>query len=106
MIDEHLMRHWVDGHGELSHALDRPLARLADLVNTLLRNARAIGRPYAPRPVQSRDETSPAARAALAGVVACFATTGVLLTLSLLFADGIPTGAATGAAMIGHAIIA
>jgi hypothetical protein len=106
MIDEHLMRHWVDSHGELSHALDRPLARLADLANTLLRSARSIGHPYAPDTTRLRNETSPAARAALSGVMACLATTGMLLTLSLLFANGIPTGATMGAATIGHTIIA
>jgi hypothetical protein len=38
--------------------------------------------------------------------MACLATTGMLLTLSLLFANGIPTGATMGAATIGHTIIA
>jgi hypothetical protein len=106
MIDEYMMRYWVDGHDELSHVLDRPLARLAGLANTLRRNVRSIGLPYAPGTSRPEDEAHPAARAALAGVMACFATAAMLLTLSLLFADGIPNGASTGAVIVGHAIVA
>jgi hypothetical protein len=102
MTDEYLMRYWADAHNEFSSNLDRGLVRLMRFLRPGLLDRRTIRRAYR----SAGDEMSETARAALAGVLACLATCGVLLTLSLLFAADIPAHAAAGAPIIAHAIIA
>jgi len=109
MTDEHLMRHWTDAHSEFSHALDRGVARLGRFFTTLNPSRRVIDTPYvsgACTATRTGDETSRPAGAALAGILACLATTGVLLTLSLLFTPHLAAHAAAGAPIVTHAIVA
>jgi hypothetical protein len=102
MTDEHLMRQWTATHDELSGDLDRGLLRLGRcLSNRLHANSRA----YAPAcPAAAPAETSLTARAALAGALACLATTVLLVTVGLLTTAGTHGGAAL--ALVSPAIVA
>lgn len=109
MTDEHLMRLWADAHDGFSADLDRGILKLGHHLHGRGGQLRPIGQPYACRAgatVPAEREMSANARAALAGIVACLATTGILLTLSLLFAADFSAHAATGAPIVAHAIVA
>jgi len=87
MTDEYLMRIWTESHDGFSANFDRGILKLDHYLR---------GRPQAGAPIEptyvSRDcaaapshaPMSATARAALAGVTACLATMGLLLTVGLL----------------------
>jgi hypothetical protein len=109
MTDEHLMRLWADAHEGFSADFDRGILKLGHHLQGRGEKLRPIGQPYARRgcvTVPADREMSANARAALAGIVACLATTGMLLTLSLLFAADFSAHAASGAPIVAHAIVA
>jgi hypothetical protein len=83
MTDEHLMRCWTDAHSEFSSDLDRGLLRLGHFLARRLQRRETIGRAYRlNRPAET--EMSATARAALAGVLACVATTALLVSVAAL----------------------
>ena len=101
MTDEHLMRQWADAHSHFSGDLDRGLLRLGRFVSKRLSVRSANSSTYASvTPANS----SPAARAALAGAMACLATTFLLLSLALAATAG--THSAAGLAVVDHVILA
>jgi hypothetical protein len=107
MTDEHLMRHWADAHSEFTGDLDRGLLRLGRFVSTRLQGRRTNSTAYAPAaclaaPTDEADGTT--ARAALAGAMACLATTVLLLAVAVLTTAG--THGAVAVALVNPAIVA
>lgn len=105
MTDEHLLRQWADSHSDFSSDLDRGLLRLGRFVRGQLKARGANSTAYASAacPTLGASETIPAtARAALAGVIACVATTGLLFTVALLATADLHHAAAH----MTHAIVA
>ena len=91
MTDEHLIRHWTDAHNEFSGDLDRGLLRLGSLLGRRLRNHQAIGTAYASADSTARPAspvTSSVARATLAGLFACIATSALLVSVALFATSG------------------
>jgi hypothetical protein len=87
MTDEHLMRQWAAAHSEFTSDLDRGLQRLGRFFTARLQGGRPIGKTYVAASCTTAPTEQPSsaiARAALAGVIACIATTGLLLTVALL----------------------
>jgi hypothetical protein len=87
MTDEYLMRIWADSHDGFSADFDRGILKLDRFLRGRPKPSASIDKAYAPgsSPAAPADPaTSPAARAALAGVTACLATMGLLLTVALL----------------------
>jgi hypothetical protein len=107
MTDEFLMRLWADSHDGYSVDFDRGALKLEAFLRGRSRPTQTIGRAYAPgerRAIPDDASMSPTARAALAGVTACMATMGLLLTVALLAtADLHPAHAYP---MIAHTIVA
>jgi len=115
MTDEHLMRHWADAHSDFSGDLDRGLLRLGRFIGRRLQGRHSIGEPYASATctmARSAGGVSPTARAALAGALACVATTALLVTVALLAAAGAADGPSfhtamsAGAPIVSHTILA
>jgi hypothetical protein len=113
MTDELLMRRWAAAHGDFSVSLDRGLLRLGHFLFGKFRRRQAIEKPYARAPHDdAQSEMSSTARAALAGVLACVATTALLVSLAALFSGGAVDQVAAQAAdpasapIIAHAILA
>jgi len=107
MIDEHLMRQWADAHSEFTSGVDRGLQWLGRLFKARRKGRGSIGTAYAPSAcltVPTEPEVSNTARAALAGVTACVATTGLLVTVALLATADMHTAAAYP--IMTHAIVA
>ena len=87
MTDEHLMRLWADSHSGFSADLDRGILKLDRFLHGRATPVAPIGRTYASGecPAAAADHSmNGMARAALAGVTACLATMGLLLTVALL----------------------
>ena len=101
MTDEHLMRHWADAHSDFSSDLDRGMLRLGRFVTKRLSRRTTDNSAYAPAAPGS---PNPVARAAMAGAMACLATTFLLLSLALAATAG--THSAAGLAVVGHVILA
>jgi hypothetical protein len=114
MTDELLMRRWTAAHGDFSSGLDRGLLRLGHFLTRRHRHKRVIDKPYAraTRADAAEPEMNATARAALAGVLACVATTALLGSLAAVFraetVDHVAVQAAvpTGSAIVAHAILA
>jgi hypothetical protein len=107
MTDEHLLRQWADAHTEFTGDLDRGLLRLGRFVNRRLQHRRAHSPAYAPTsclatPVDHAQGST--ARAALAGAMACLATTVLLLAVAALTTAG--THGAAGLAVLNPALVA
>nr|WP_166175395.1 hypothetical protein [Altererythrobacter segetis] len=107
MTDEHLMRLWADAHNGFSADLDRGTLKLDRFLRDRPESSSSIGRTYAQASCATApadDTVSTAARAALAGVTACLATMGLVLTVALLAtADMHPADAHP---VIAHTIVA
>jgi len=101
MTDEHLMRHWADAHSEFFGDLDRGLLRLGGFVSKRLSARNANSSTYASAAPES---STLMARAALAGAMACLATTFLLLSLALAATTG--THSAGALAVVDHVIVA
>lgn len=86
MTDELLMRLWADAHDGFSADLDRGILKLDRFLRGPGAPSATIGRAYAPAPrtATPTDDSVNTASAALAGVTACLATMGLLLTVALL----------------------
>ncbi|HSQ95778.1 MAG TPA: hypothetical protein VLM18_06780 [Croceibacterium sp.] len=110
MTDEHLMRQWADAHNEFSSDLDRGLLRLGHFVSARLHaTSKPIGKPYASASAActgapADEPMSVTARAALAGVLACVATSALLASVALLATADLHPAAAQP--VIAHAIVA
>jgi len=106
MTDEHLMRQWTATHDELTGDLDRGLLRLGRFVSNRLHASHANSRAYVPAACRAAPaaEDNPTARAALAGALACLATTVLLVAVALLTTAGTHGGAAL--ALVSPAIVA
>jgi hypothetical protein len=87
MTDEYLMRLWADSHNGFSADFDRGILKLDRFLRGRPQPGAAIGKAYAPAACAAPPADEPmstTARAALAGVTACLATMGLLLTVALL----------------------
>lgn len=113
MTDEHLMRQWADAHSDFSSDLDRGLLRLGSYLSRRLQRRQPIGRPYglSARAAARHDvQVNSPGRAALAGVMACVATTALLVAVASLATSGTIDAAAlqpdipTGSPIVGHAM--
>ncbi|MGZ3259488.1 MAG: hypothetical protein ACXWIO_11805 [Croceibacterium sp.] len=108
MTDEHLMRQWADAHTEFSSDLDRGLLRLGHFLSARLHaTSKPIGKPYASKTCTAAPADEPmsvTARAALAGVLACVATSALLVSVALLATADLHSAAAQP--VIAHAIVA
>jgi hypothetical protein len=107
MTDEHLMRHWADAHNEFSADLDRGLLRLGRFVGGRLQGRLTPSPAYAPAACTAMPASAPeeaVGRAALAGAMACLATTLLLLTVALLTTAG--THGTAALALVSPAIVA
>jgi hypothetical protein len=107
MTDEHMMRLWADAHHGFSADLDRGILKLDRFLRSPARPAAPIGRAYAPRETangEAKSEMSATARAALAGMTACFATMGLLVTVALLATADVHPAAAHP--ILAHTIVA
>ncbi len=107
MTDEYLMRLWTDAHNGFSADFDRGILKLDRFLRGRSQAGNSIGRAYA----SDECATTPAdrfmsatARAALTGVTACLATTGLLLTVALLATADIHS--AHGYPILAHTIVA
>ncbi|MGZ3271443.1 MAG: hypothetical protein ACXU71_10775 [Croceibacterium sp.] len=108
MTDEHLMRQWTDAHNEFSSDLDRGLLRLGHFVSARLHaTSKPMGKPYASAACTAAPTDEPmsvTARAALAGALACVATSALLVSVALLATADLHPAAAQP--VIAHAIVA
>jgi hypothetical protein len=107
MTDEHLMRQWADAHSEFTGDLDRGLLRLGRYVGKRLQGKNANSTAYASTACLAAPREHAAgttARAALAGAMACLATTVLLLAVAVLTTAG--THGATALALVNPAIVA
>lgn len=107
MTDEHLMRQWTANHTEFTGGLDRGLLRLGRFVGHRLQATRANRPAYAPSAcvaAPADDASHDAARAAVAGVLACLATTVLLVTVALLATAG--THGSAALALVNPALVA
>ena len=106
MTDEYLMRLWADSHDGFSADLDRGILKLDRFLHGRSPSGAAIGKAYAPASCAAAadESTSTIAPAALAGVTACLATTGLLLTVALLATADIHPAHADP--IIAHTIVA
>lgn len=108
MTDEHLMRQWADAHSQFSSDLDRGLLRLGHFVSARLHaTSKPIGKPYASTACTAAPADEPmsvTARAALAGVLACVATSALLVSVALLATADLHPAAAQP--VIAHTIVA
>jgi hypothetical protein len=87
MTDEFLTRLWADSHHGFSADFDRGILKLDRFLRARSPAKVSIGKPYASSACAAAPADaymSTTARAALAGVTACLATTGLLLTVALL----------------------
>src|SRR3569623_439863 len=100
MTDERLTRQWTATHNEFTGDLDRGLLRLGRFVSNRLHASDVNSAAYARAayPATPAADESPVGRAALAGALACLATTVLLVTMALLTTAG--THAATGLAVV------
>ena len=101
MTDEHLMRHWTDAHSDFSGDLDRGMLRLGRFVTRRLNRHATDNSAYASA---APANANPVARAAMAGAMACLATTFLMLSLALAATAG--THSAAGLAFVDHVILA
>jgi hypothetical protein len=115
MTDEHLMRQWVDAHSDFSTDLDRGLLRLGRFFGKRFRRRQAIGNAYAAgtcAAARAEPEMNATARAALAGVLACIATTALLVSVAALAGAGagepvkLHTAMAVSSPVVAHVILA
>jgi hypothetical protein len=115
MTDEILLRHWTAAHNEFSNDLSRGLLRLGHYLSGRLRRRETIGEAYAPAactPAATDTGMSPTARAALAGVLACVATTALLVSVAALASAGagnapaLHSTMAAGQPIMSHVILA
>jgi hypothetical protein len=107
MTDENLIRLWADSHNGFSADFDRGILKLDRFLRGGSQAEASIGRAYAPSECAAAPADEPVsttARAALAGVTACLATTGLLLTVALLATAD--THAAHAYPVIAHTIVA
>lgn len=90
MTDEHLMRQWTDAHSDFSADIDRGLLRLGRFLGSRSKRRQAIGNAYAAGScaAPAEPEMLATARAALAGVLACVATTALLVSVAALASAG------------------
>ena len=107
MTDEYLMRIWADSHDGFSADLDRGILKLDKYLRGRPQARASIGKPYAlasrtAAPAEKR--MSATARAALAGMTACLATMGLVLTVALLATADL--NAAHAYPLIAHTIVA
>ena len=115
MTDEHLMRQWAIAHCHFSSDLDRGLLRLGGFLSRRLQRLQAIDLPYDQTTCVAAESEAPmsaTARAALAGVMACVATSALLVTVAALASAGAGHAAvihhtmAAGPAIVPHAYLA
>ena len=106
MTDEHLMRLWADAHTGFSADFDRGALKLDRFLRDRARPMTSIGHAYAGErtTAPASGAMSSTARAALAGIVAVFATSGLLLTVALLATADVDRSAAHPVAA--HMIVA
>jgi hypothetical protein len=107
MTDEHLMRLWADSHQGSSADLDRGILKLGAHLRGRREPQAPIGLAYksgACAVASASPEVSAMARAALAGVTACLATMGLLLTVALLATADLHPAAAYP--LVTHTIVA
>ena len=107
MTDEIFMRLWNASHTEFSNDLNRGLLRLGHFLNRRFQRREAIGKTYAPAS-STQNDMSDTARAALAGVLACIATTALLVSVAALANSGTPHVASVtaGPPIVAHTILA
>jgi hypothetical protein len=106
MTDELLTRLWADSRNGFSADFDRGTLKLERHLRRR-RQVPSIGGAYTAGrrgEAHADDAISPAARAALAGVSACLATMGLLVTIALLTMAGLHP--ANAYPMITHTIVA
>jgi hypothetical protein len=87
MTDELLMRLWADAHDGFSADLDRGILKLDRYLRGNRNPNTSIGEAYASSACMAapaEHEMSGTARTALAGLSACLATMGLLVTVALL----------------------
>jgi hypothetical protein len=111
MTDELLMRRWNATHNEFSTDLSRGLLRLGQYLARRRQTPKAIGKPYAPaigHAVAGDNQMSATARAALAGVLACVATTALMVSVAALATSGLPQLPAmpAGSPIVAHTVLA
>lgn len=115
MTDELLMRRWNAAHSEFSSDLSRGLLRLGHFLGRRLQRRQTIGKAYASSACTAAEadtEMSATARAALAGVLACVATTALLVSVAALATSGaVHTADAhsalpAGSPIVSHTILA
>jgi hypothetical protein len=111
MTDELLMRRWNAAHNEFSSDLSRGLLRLGQFLVRRRQGRNAIGKPYASSTSNATagdNEMSDMARAALAGVLACVATSALLVSVAALANSGVSQFPATpaGSPIVAHTILA
>ena len=95
MQDQQFMQSWVDGHNELSAAINRGAGHLRDRFSRRIPRRKGIGNPYGiPAEVESKGSLPPAARASLRGLAASAATV-VLWVLVMVLATPTPGFAAS-----------
>lgn len=107
MTDEHLMRLWADSHHGFSADMDRGILKLERFLRGQREPKASIGQAYASKEqatAAAEQEMSATARAALAGVTACLATMGLMVTVALLATADMHPAAAHPLMM--HAIVA
>jgi hypothetical protein len=107
MTDEHMMRLWADAHEGFSADFDRGILKLDRFLRNPAGAGASIGPAYAQcaRPAeQPSHEVSATARAALAGLTACLATVGLLMTVALLATADVHPAAASP--LLAHTIVA
>jgi hypothetical protein len=111
MTDELLMRGWNAVHNEFSTDLSRGLLRLGQFLAHRRQGRKTIGGAYAPssrRNVARDSQMSATARAALAGVLACVATTALMVSVAALATSGLPQLPAmpAGSPIVAHTVLA
>jgi hypothetical protein len=107
MTDEHLMRLWADSHHGFSADMDRGILKLDRFLRGRREPSAPIGQTYATKEhatAATEHEVNATARAALAGVTACLATMGLVVTVALLATADMHPAAAHPLMM--HAIVA
>jgi hypothetical protein len=107
MTDELLMRRWNAAHNEFSSDLSRGMLRLGQYLARRTKRRIAIGKAYAPV-ARVGSEMSETARAALAGVLACIATSALLVSVAALANSGTSHLVATqaGSPIVAHTVLA
>jgi len=111
MTDELLMRRWNAAHNEFSSDLSRGILRLGQFLAHRGHERKTIGGAYAPatRGAPADDsQMNATARAALAGVLACVATTALMVSVAALATSGLPQLPAmpAGSPIVAHTVLA